>query len=303
MNFVKSLAKQLGPRGIRVNGVAPGPIWTPLQISGGASEGKVVTFGATSPLGRAGTTGRAGRHLRPVSRRRRQLHDGQHLWRGRRPRPALASQHWRWTRESRKIEMLKTRVWGAFVLAVIVGGHGARAQTPVPPSPKDFVMAASQSNQYEILAARVASVQSQDPRVRTFAKTMIQDHIRLSQDLRNAAVASGLPAPDSGMSSDQAMLLSGLQGRSGPGFRQDLRASTGTGARASRRSRGELCHGGIGSEPSKGGAIRSAFYPGTLKNGAAVTRRCRRILSPRDRWACRSASLNHRELVLASLPS
>jgi NAD(P)-dependent dehydrogenase (short-subunit alcohol dehydrogenase family) len=54
MNFVKSLAKQFGPRGIRVNGVAPGPIWTPLQISGGASEGKVVTFGATAPLGRPG---------------------------------------------------------------------------------------------------------------------------------------------------------------------------------------------------------------------------------------------------------
>jgi NAD(P)-dependent dehydrogenase (short-subunit alcohol dehydrogenase family) len=54
MNFVKSLAKQLGPKGIRVNGVAPGPIWTPLQISGGASEGKVVTFGGTSPLGRPG---------------------------------------------------------------------------------------------------------------------------------------------------------------------------------------------------------------------------------------------------------
>ncbi len=54
MNFVKSLAKQLGPKGIRVNGVAPGPIWTPLQVSGGASEGKVITFGATAPLGRAG---------------------------------------------------------------------------------------------------------------------------------------------------------------------------------------------------------------------------------------------------------
>jgi len=54
MNYVKSLAKQLGPKGIRVNGVAPGPIWTPLQISGGAQPGKVVTFGATSPLGRPG---------------------------------------------------------------------------------------------------------------------------------------------------------------------------------------------------------------------------------------------------------
>ena len=54
MNFVKSLAKQLGPKGIRVNGVAPGPIWTPLQASGGASQGKLVTFGATAPLGRPG---------------------------------------------------------------------------------------------------------------------------------------------------------------------------------------------------------------------------------------------------------
>jgi NAD(P)-dependent dehydrogenase (short-subunit alcohol dehydrogenase family) len=54
MNYVKSLAKQLGAKGIRVNGVAPGPIWTPLQISGGATQGKVVTFGATAPLGRPG---------------------------------------------------------------------------------------------------------------------------------------------------------------------------------------------------------------------------------------------------------
>ena len=54
MNYVKSLAKQLGSKGIRVNGVAPGPIWTPLQISGGAQPGKVVTFGGTTPLGRPG---------------------------------------------------------------------------------------------------------------------------------------------------------------------------------------------------------------------------------------------------------
>ena len=54
MNYVKSLAKQLGSRGIRVNGVAPGPIWTPLQISGGASEEKYQKFGAQSVFGRPG---------------------------------------------------------------------------------------------------------------------------------------------------------------------------------------------------------------------------------------------------------
>jgi NAD(P)-dependent dehydrogenase (short-subunit alcohol dehydrogenase family) len=54
MNYIKSLAKQLGPRGIRVNGVAPGPIWTPLQVSGGASMTKLEKFGGHTPLGRPG---------------------------------------------------------------------------------------------------------------------------------------------------------------------------------------------------------------------------------------------------------
>jgi NAD(P)-dependent dehydrogenase (short-subunit alcohol dehydrogenase family) len=54
MNYVKSLAKQLASRGIRVNGVAPGPIWTPLQVSGGATMEKVEKFGSQSSLGRPG---------------------------------------------------------------------------------------------------------------------------------------------------------------------------------------------------------------------------------------------------------
>lgn len=53
-NYIKSLAKQLGPKGIRVNGVAPGPIWTPLQVSGGATMEKLKQFGGDTPLGRPG---------------------------------------------------------------------------------------------------------------------------------------------------------------------------------------------------------------------------------------------------------
>jgi NAD(P)-dependent dehydrogenase (short-subunit alcohol dehydrogenase family) len=52
-NFSASLAQLLGPRGIRVNSVAPGPIWTPL-IPATMPSKKVTTFGEDTPLGRAG---------------------------------------------------------------------------------------------------------------------------------------------------------------------------------------------------------------------------------------------------------
>ena len=52
-NFSASLAQMLGEKGIRVNSVAPGPIWTPLIPSTMPPE-KVASFGENTPLGRAG---------------------------------------------------------------------------------------------------------------------------------------------------------------------------------------------------------------------------------------------------------
>ena len=54
VEFTKALAEQLADKGIRVNGVAPGPFWTPLQPSGGQPQDKIEEFGSQVPLGRPG---------------------------------------------------------------------------------------------------------------------------------------------------------------------------------------------------------------------------------------------------------
>lgn len=52
--FTKALSKQMIRKGVRVNAVAPGPVWTALQPSGGQTQEKVKHFGEQSPLGRPG---------------------------------------------------------------------------------------------------------------------------------------------------------------------------------------------------------------------------------------------------------
>ena len=52
--FTRSLSQNLLDKGIRVNGVAPGPIWTPLNPSGGSSPEKLATFGQKTPMKRPG---------------------------------------------------------------------------------------------------------------------------------------------------------------------------------------------------------------------------------------------------------
>jgi hypothetical protein len=54
MIFTKGLAKQLAAKGIRANAIAPGPVWTALQVTGGQPTSTLPSFGKDTPLGRAG---------------------------------------------------------------------------------------------------------------------------------------------------------------------------------------------------------------------------------------------------------
>ncbi len=83
---------------------------------------------------------------------------------------------------------------------------------------REFVQAAGQSDQFEILEGQAALAQSADPQVRAFAQTMIQHHSETSRSLRQATADAGLQPPPMSLSDDQARLLGALQSLSGRDF-------------------------------------------------------------------------------------
>ncbi len=104
------------------------------------------------------------------------------------------------------------------VTVAILSVAGAKAQTPMVASTKDFITAAAQSDHFEIVEGQTALTQTHDPRIRAFAQHMIQAHIRTSQALQAAAVKAGMATLPSGLSGDQQKLLGALQSQRGSEF-------------------------------------------------------------------------------------
>lgn len=115
---------------------------------------------------------------------------------------------------------MSARVLGRTVIAIVaaVTIAPAVAQPPGSRQTRDFVQAAAQSDQFEILEATTALAQSEDPQVRTFAQTMIEAHRQTSERLEQAVAKAGLEQPNPGISGDQSMFLASLQSQRGPDF-------------------------------------------------------------------------------------
>ncbi len=107
--------------------------------------------------------------------------------------------------------------WVLAAVAVAASGAPALAQPP-PSGPDDFVSAVAGADAYEMMAARVALVESKDARVRGFATEMLRDHAAALSSLQDAARRSGLTPPEGGVGGDQTQLLAALQGLRGPDF-------------------------------------------------------------------------------------
>ena len=117
---------------------------------------------------------------------------------------------------------------GLAAVGGIVGGGVAAAQ-PLPPSEPpglhaqalgapDFVIAATQADQFERQEGELAATRATDPRIRTLAHSMIGDQGGSTRAIRAAAHAQDLPTSSPGLSLAQQAMLTRLQAAHGPEF-------------------------------------------------------------------------------------
>ena len=116
--------------------------------------------------------------------------------------------------------MWRRRAIQITTLAVISAGAAASPALAQPPpaTPDDFVAAVAGANRYELMAARLALVESKDARIQAFAKTMLHDHSAALDALGDAARRSSLKPPPQSVGDGGTQLLAALQGLRGAEF-------------------------------------------------------------------------------------
>jgi putative membrane protein len=110
--------------------------------------------------------------------------------------------------------------WAAVSVLAAVAIAPASAQGPGSRKTREFVQAAGQSDQFEILESQAALTQATNPEVRAFAQRMIQDHSDTQRALQQATARAGLEPPSMNVSADQAQFLGALQSQIGVKFDQ-----------------------------------------------------------------------------------
>jgi putative membrane protein len=116
--------------------------------------------------------------------------------------------------------MMQRLILRPLAVALALAGYatGASAQQPGTRVTRDFVQAAAQTDEFEILEATTALAQSQDQQVRAFAQAMIQAHGETTESLKTAVAKAGLDQPKPGISGDQSSFLASLQSMRGADF-------------------------------------------------------------------------------------
>lgn len=123
--------------------------------------------------------------------------------------------------------MIRTLTLGAtaaaLTLSCLAGPAGAQMVGPSPAggvrATPDFVTQAAQTDAFERQEGRLAEQKAKNPQVRAFAREMVRDHTRTTQNLQAAIRKAGMkPPPPPQLSADQRHEIGELQGLSGPAF-------------------------------------------------------------------------------------